>query len=126
MVIPKFILERSFRAALLCYPKLFRREFLNRFGILGVIPSALAIAGAAHAMMAVLIGPIFDRVLDPSSPDLPVELFKLPFASTPIYLRQLVPNWIHNVWVMVAFAILCVFLIRGICDYFGNYLVTQP
>ena len=84
----------------------------------------MAIAGGAHAMMAVLIGPIFDRVLDPSSPEQPVELFRLPFTSAPIYLRQLAPDWIHNVWVMVAFAILCVFLIRGICDYFGNYLIN--
>ena len=47
--------------------------------ILSVI--LMAIAGAAHAMMAVLIGPIFDRVLDPSSPERPVELLKLPFAN---------------------------------------------
>ena len=57
----------------------------------------MAIAGAAHAMMAVLIGPIFDRVLDPSSPERPIELIKLPFANAPLYLHQLAPAWIHNV-----------------------------
>jgi subfamily B ATP-binding cassette protein MsbA len=84
----------------------------------------MAVAGAAHAMMAVLIKPIFDRVLDPASPDTPIELFKLPFATGPIYLHQLAPQWIHNVWTVVAFAILGVFILRGFCDYFGNYLVS--
>src|SRR4029453_11646985 len=64
-----------------------------------------------------------DRVLDPSSPDRPVELFQLPFGG-PLYLHQLAPPWIHNVWTAVAFAIVCVFLLKGFCDYFGNYLVN--
>jgi ATP-binding cassette, subfamily B, bacterial MsbA len=84
----------------------------------------MAFAGAAHAMMAVLVGPIFDRVLDPASPEAPVELFKLPFSSEPVYLRQLAPEWISNIWTVVAFAILSVFFLRGLCDYFGNYLVS--
>lgn len=90
--------------------------------ILSVI--LMAIAGAAHAMMAVLIGPIFDRVLDPSSPERPIELIKLPFSNAPLYLHQLAPEWIHNVRNVVAYAILLVFLIRGLSDYFGNYLVN--
>ena len=84
----------------------------------------MAIAGAAHGMIAVLVGPIFDQVLNPNSPNDAVELFKLPFSSTPIYLHQLAPQWLHNVRNVVAFAILAVFLLRGFCDYFGNYLVN--
>lgn len=89
--------------------------------ILSVI--LMAIAGAAHAMLAVLVGPIFDRVLDPSSPDRPVELFKLPWGE-PFYLQQLAPSWIHNIATMVSFVIVSVFLLKGCCDYFGNYLVN--
>jgi ATP-binding cassette, subfamily B, bacterial MsbA len=84
----------------------------------------MAIAGAAHGMIAVLVGPIFDQVLNPNSPNDAVELFRLPFSSTPIYLHQLAPQWLHNVRNVVAFAILAVFLLRGFCDYFGNYLVN--
>lgn len=84
----------------------------------------MAIAGAAHAMMAVLIGPIFDRVLDPSSPEQPVPLFSLPFFDSPVYLHQLAPSALHNVFNLVAFVILTAFLLRGLCDYFGNYLVN--
>lgn len=84
----------------------------------------MAFAGAAHALMAVLIGPIFDRVLNPASADTPVELFRMPFTGQPVFLQQFAPEWLHNVWTLVAFAIIAVFLLRGICDYFGNYLVS--
>jgi len=83
----------------------------------------MAIAGASHALMAVLVGPIFDRVLNPASRAAPVLLFRL--LDTPVYLHQMVPSWIHNVWTMVAFSILAVFLVKGVCDYAGNYLVNH-
>jgi subfamily B ATP-binding cassette protein MsbA len=84
----------------------------------------MAVAGAAHGMLAVLIGPIFDRVLDPSSPDAPVELFRIPFTGAPFYLQQLAPSAIHNIWTVVALALIVIFLVKGFCDYFGNYLVS--
>ncbi len=67
----------------------------------------MAVAGAAHAMIALLVGPVFDRVLNPSSQDAPVVLFT--FMGTPIHLEYLVPSQIHSVWTMVAFAIVAVF-----------------
>jgi subfamily B ATP-binding cassette protein MsbA len=82
----------------------------------------MAVSGAAHAMTALLVGPIFDRVLDPSSPEAPVILFRI--LGEPIYLHYLVPDWIHNVWTMVAFGILTVFLTKGLADYFGNYAIN--
>jgi len=84
----------------------------------------MACVGAAHGMIALLIGPIFDRVLNPASVESPVLLFTDPIFRRPIYLNELVPSSIHNVWTMVAFAILAVFLTKGICDYLANYLVN--
>src|SRR5260370_29848831 len=84
----------------------------------------MACAGLAHSMLALLIGPIFDRVLNPFSPDVPVLLFRVPILDYPVYLNHLVPAFIHNVWTMVACGIVMVFLIKGTCDYFGNYLVN--
>jgi subfamily B ATP-binding cassette protein MsbA len=84
----------------------------------------MGIAGAAHGLLAVLIKPVFDRVLNPSAPDLPVELVRIPFTDVPLFLDQLAPPFFHNVWSTVAFAILTVFLAKGLCDYFGNYLVN--
>src|SRR5262249_2910753 len=84
----------------------------------------MACVGAAHSMLALLIGPVFARVLNPASAEAPVLLFTIPVLNTPVYLDRLVPAGIHNVWTMVAFGILAVFLVKGVCDYFGNYLVN--
>lgn len=82
----------------------------------------MALAGAAHAMIAVLIRPVFDRVLDPSTAEQPVLLITI--LKRDIYLHHLVPSGIHNVWTMVAFGILVVFLTKGVAEYAGNYLVN--
>jgi len=61
-----------------------------------------------------------------ASIDAPVQLFKDPVFHHPIYLSQIVPGAMHNrsIWTMVAFAILVVFFVKGICDYLANYLVN--
>jgi len=84
----------------------------------------MAVVGLCHAMIALLVGPVFDRVLKPETPDAPVELFQLPGFSRALYLHDLVPSAVHNVWTMVAIAIVAVFLAKGLCDFFGNYLVN--
>ncbi len=84
----------------------------------------MAIVGAMQALTALLIGPIFDRVLSRTGSEDPVALFRIPFTATTIHLNQLMPSWVHNVWSMTAFAILAVFLLKGVCDYLGNYLIN--
>jgi subfamily B ATP-binding cassette protein MsbA len=91
-------------------------------GTLALSVVLMAAAGAAHAAIALLIQPIFDRVLDPASPEAPVRLVTL-FGRS-IYLQDLVPASIHNVWTMVAAAVLAVFLVKGLSEYAGNYLVN--
>ncbi len=84
----------------------------------------MLVSGAGRAMLPVLLKPVFDRVLAPSSPDARVELPIPGSFGFKLYLDQLVPFDIHNVWTLVAVAILLVFLTKGIADYFGNYLVS--
>jgi subfamily B ATP-binding cassette protein MsbA len=84
----------------------------------------MAIVGAAQALTALLIGPIFDRVLNPQSPEAPVTLFTIPGLGSQINLDTFMPSYISNVWTMVALGILTVFLIKGLCDYCANYLVN--
>jgi len=94
--------------------------------IVHIVSSVLLMAcvGASQSLFVLLIQPIFDRVLNPSSPDAPVLLFRDPIFHRGFYLGYIVPNWIHNVWVSVAFAILMVFLTKGACDYLANYLIN--
>jgi len=84
----------------------------------------MACVGAAQGLTVLLIGPIFDRVLNPASADAPVFLFTIPGWNYWVYLDNFMPMAIHNVWTMVAVGILAVFAIRGLCDYLGNYLVN--
>jgi subfamily B ATP-binding cassette protein MsbA len=84
----------------------------------------MACVGAAQALTALLIGPIFDRVLNPSSAEAPVRLISIPGLNRELYLEHLAPAWVSNVWTMVAIAILVVFLVKGVADYIGNYLIS--
>ncbi len=84
----------------------------------------MAAAGGATGLMALLVGPILYNALDVDKAAERVELYKDPIFHHKIYLDQLLPAGFHNPWNMLAYAIMGVFLIKGICDYFGNYLVN--
>ena len=84
----------------------------------------MALVGAAQGFTAVLIAPVFDRVLNPASADSLVPLFTIPLFRHTVYLQDFLPAAIHNVWTMVAAAIVATFFIKGVCDYFGNYFIN--
>ena len=97
------------------------RPYWRRLGVSVVL---MAIVGVCHGLVALLIGPVFDRVLNPKSPEAPVVLYEVPFSGLEIHLNDLVPSWVSNVWTMVAIGILGVFIVKGLCDFFGNYLIN--
>ena len=82
----------------------------------------MAVAGGATATMALLVGPILYNVLDPHASNAPIKLYTDPIFKHPFYLPHL-PS-MSNVWAVMAVAILTVFLVKGLCDYLGNYLVN--
>lgn len=84
----------------------------------------MAGAGLAHGMMALLIGPVFDRVLRPDAPDTAVELFRVPGFGNPVHLNDIVPPGLHDIWMMVGFSVLAVFLGKGLFEYAGTYLIN--
>jgi ATP-binding cassette, subfamily B, bacterial MsbA len=85
---------------------------------------AMAIVGAAQALTVLLIPIILNRVLNPQAVEPPVQFFKIPITHHIVYLNDLMPEHITSIYAMFATAILSVFLLRGICDYFGNYLIN--
>ncbi len=85
----------------------------------------MACVGAMQGLTALLIKPVLDSVLNPSAPDLPVPLFTVPLLGKEVFLQQLAPSFLHNIWTIVAFGILTVFFLKGVCDYLGNYLVNR-
>lgn len=95
------------------------------FGFLLVSVLLMAVVGASQGATALLIKPIFDRVLNPSAGGEAVKLFTVPLIGHSIYLSDLFPgDSIHNVWTMVALAILAVFLLKGICEYGATYFIN--
>ncbi len=84
----------------------------------------MAITGAAQGLMALLTKPIFDKVLNPNAGAGPIPLLPHPILHHQLYLDQIVPLHNRTVWTLVGFAIVAVFLIKGACDYLGNYLIS--
>jgi subfamily B ATP-binding cassette protein MsbA len=83
----------------------------------------LSVVGLAEGLIALMITPIFDRVLNPRAPDNKLFLLQNPFTHTGIYLNSFLPRQIHSVGTLFAIAILLVFVGKGIAEYFGNTLV---
>ena len=90
------------------------------------IPSIflLAAVGFLDAFRVLLIGPVLDRVLNPSSGSDNILLFTIPHTNHTIYLQRFVPTHFHNAWTVVAFAFVGSTFLKGIFDYAGTYLVN--
>jgi ATP-binding cassette, subfamily B, bacterial MsbA len=84
----------------------------------------MAAVGLLDAFRLLLIGPIFDRVLNPGSQSREMQLFTVPGSGHPVYLQQFVPSHFQNPWTVVAFALVAATVLKGICDYAGTYLVN--
>ncbi len=104
--------QRGELARLLQYIKPYRMRLAS-----GVL--CLFVVGLSEGVIALMITPIFDRVLNPGAPDSRLFLIQNPFTHQKFYLNSFLPQ-IHSVGTMFAIAILVVFLGRAIAEYFGN------
>ncbi|MGA2155061.1 MAG: ABC transporter ATP-binding protein [Bryobacteraceae bacterium] len=113
------------------------KELLRLFGYarrytghLAVSVVLMAVAGGGTGLMALLIGPLLYTGLDPHAAEERVKIYTIPIFKHTIYLDQLVPSFFrnihnfHNVFSIMAFATLAVFVTKGLCDYCANYLVN--
>ncbi len=80
----------------------------------------LSVVGLAEGLIALMITPIFDRVLNPGAPDNRLLLIRNPFTHQAIYLNSFLPPQIHSVGTMFAIAILVVFIGKGLAEFMGN------
>jgi subfamily B ATP-binding cassette protein MsbA len=85
----------------------------------------MALVGVLDAFKYLLVKPVFDRVLNPSSGSKEIQLFVIPGTHHAIFLQQLVPERFTNAWTIVAFALVASTILKGICDYTGTYLVNH-
>jgi ATP-binding cassette, subfamily B, bacterial MsbA len=85
----------------------------------------LASVGFLEAFRLVLLKPVLDRVLNPSSGSENIPLFTMPWTGQPVYLQRFVPTHFHDAWTIVAYALVASTVLKGICDYIGTYLVNH-
>ncbi|HUZ45599.1 MAG TPA: ABC transporter ATP-binding protein [Terriglobia bacterium] len=100
----------------------FLRPYRLRFAIAVVL---MAVVGACEAITALLIKPIGDSVLKPGSDSAGIRIFKkLPWNHHPLYLHDLFPGHIHNVWTLVALSIIVVTLVKGLSRYTATVSIS--
>src|SRR5438093_7100331 len=89
--------------------------------------SVLLLAGVGffEAFRLLLVGPVLDRVLNPSSGSEHIRLFTVPASNHAVYLEKFVPTHFHNAWTIVAYALVASTVLKGIFDYAGTYLVNH-
>jgi ATP-binding cassette, subfamily B, bacterial MsbA len=85
----------------------------------------LAAVGFLEAFRLILLKPVLDRVLVPSSGSENIVLFTMPQSGQPIYLQRFVPTHFHNAWTIVAYALVASTVLKGLFDYTGTYLVNH-
>ncbi|HEX6823284.1 MAG TPA: ABC transporter ATP-binding protein [Candidatus Sulfotelmatobacter sp.] len=85
----------------------------------------LAAVGFLEAFRLVLLKPVLDRVLAPSTGSENIVLFTMPQSGHPIYLQRFVPTHFHTAWTIVAYALVASTVLKGCFDYLGTYLVNH-
>src|SRR5246127_1949852 len=95
--------------------------------LLELLPGVFLLAGVGflEAFRLMLLKPVLDRVLNPSSGSENIVLFTNPQNGEPIYLQSFVPTHFHNAWTIVAYALVASTVLKGIFDYLGTYLVNH-
>jgi len=84
----------------------------------------MAVVGACEALTALLIKPIFDRVLAPDGEVARILLFRIPHLNHSVYLQDFVPLRFHNVWTVVAVAIIAVAFAKGVSEFLATYFIN--
>jgi subfamily B ATP-binding cassette protein MsbA len=86
---------------------------------LGAGIAALALVGLAEGLVALMMTPLFDRILNPNNPDPLLPLVTLPLTGRTIYLNSLVPGDSPYVWTVFAVALLVLFLTKALAEFYG-------
>ncbi len=85
----------------------------------------MIVVGACEALLALLIKPVFDGVLAPHrAAPTSIVLFNWRLLGGTLYLHDLLPHGIHNIWTQVAVALVGVTILKGLSEYFATYFIN--
>ncbi|HEX4322085.1 MAG TPA: ABC transporter ATP-binding protein [Acidobacteriaceae bacterium] len=90
--------------------------------LLGIV--LLAAVGLLEAVRVLILVPVLKIVLNPQVPAQSIPLIPNLPGPWQFDLLKIVPSHFHNSLNVVAFALIASTLLKGICDYFGTYLVN--
>src|ERR1700746_182997 len=79
--------------------------------------------GAIEFLTAFSIRPALDVVLNPQSTAQKLTLFQIPWNGHTVYLNSFVPDRIRHVWSVFALALVSLFLVKGLAEFFGGSLI---
>ncbi|HEY4906952.1 MAG TPA: ABC transporter ATP-binding protein [Candidatus Acidoferrum sp.] len=80
----------------------------------------LAVVALAEGLVALMIKPAVDYVLDPTVVGSALPLGKIPFTEHTVYLNTFLPSSFHNVKTIFFFTLLMIFGIKAIAEYLGS------
>ncbi|MGO9640175.1 MAG: ABC transporter ATP-binding protein [Candidatus Acidiferrales bacterium] len=104
--------------------RLLRYVRPHRLGLaVGVV--ALALVGLTEGIIALMITPAIDRVLNPATTGTRLKLVQIPFTNHTILLNSFLPHQIRYVWTLFTIALVSVFLVKAAAEYFGTILIQR-
>ena len=89
--------------------------------IAGVV--LLGVVGLCQGLIALMIIPAWDVVLNPHSTATKVKLITLPHSHHVIYLNSFLPSRIHYVWTVFAICLVVIFLSKALAEFFGSTMI---
>ena len=90
---------------------------------LGIV--LLAMAGLVDGLVAFAIRPALDIILDPHSTAQSLTLFQIPGTQHVLKLNSFVPSRIHHVWSVFAVALVLLYFVGGVAEFFGSILIQR-
>jgi subfamily B ATP-binding cassette protein MsbA len=87
--------------------------------------AALVLVGAAEGLVALMITPLFDRILNPTNPDTHLPLVKLPFGGSTIFLDSFVAGGVQYMWAIYAVALVLLFVAKAVAEFYGVFEVQS-
>jgi subfamily B ATP-binding cassette protein MsbA len=80
----------------------------------------LAVVAFAEGLVALMIRPAVDYVLDPSVVGSKLPLGKIPFTEHVVFLNTFLPSGFHNVKTIFFFTLLMILGIKAVAEYLGT------
>lgn len=99
-------------------------RYVRPYGaLLGGAVVLMGIVGMAEGIIALMIAPLFDRVLDPRTSGSQLKLLTIPYTHQAVYLNAFLPSSVRHVWAVFALSLCAIFLCKAVAEFAGELLI---